>query len=326
MPCRLRALHLCYSDSMRAMIINRLGEPDVFEQVDMPVPAPGPGEVLIRVAAVGINPVDWKTRQRGGSLGPDPQFPLIIGWDVSGTVAGLGAGVTAFGVGDEVYGLVGFPGRGDAYAEFTAKPANHVSGKPAGLSHVEAAALPLAALTAWQGLLEFAQLQARQRVLVHAAAGGVGHLAVQIAKARGAYVIGSPSTRNHGFLRDLGCDEMIDYTQAPFETQVEPVDVVLDCYGADTGVRALSLVRPGGALVSIAGAVPTEAAVARRVRTARILVRPSAEHLAAIADLVARGQLRPTIEAVFPLERVADAHRQLELGRTRGKIVLEVGS
>jgi NADPH:quinone reductase-like Zn-dependent oxidoreductase len=311
-------------DTMMAVRLHAYGGPEtlVYERVARPVAEPG--QVLVRVGAVGVNPVDWKTRAGRGMAGNLPQPPLITGWDIAGRVVALGEGVREFSVGDAVFGMVGFPGLGAAYAEYVAAPAGHLAHAPASADELTAAALPLAALTVWQALFDAADLRGGQRALIHAAAGGVGHLAVQLARWKGAYVIGVASARNHGFLRELGAAETIDYTAAPFESQVADVDVVLDAAGGDTTPRSYAVLRPGGIVVSIAGGGDQAAAAARGVRSASILVKPSAAQLAEIARLVDAGLLRPTIDRVLPLSAAAEAHAYGELGRTRGKIVLRV--
>src|ERR1700754_3211933 len=206
---------------MRVIMQRTTGGPEVLELGEAEIPRPLPTEVRVRVAAAGVNPVDWKTRSGAGMaavLGPPP---FTVGWDVAGTVDAVGPGVTRFAGGGAVFGMPWIPRQGAASAEFATAPSRHFAPRPAGLSEVAAAGLPLAGLTAWQCLVDVAAVQPGQRVLVHAAAGGVGHLAVQIAKARGAYVIGTARAEKHSFLRSLGTDEAIDYTAAPFEQQVE---------------------------------------------------------------------------------------------------------
>ena len=229
---------------MRAITQQALGGPEVLELVDLPQPEPTPTEVLVRVAAAGVNPVDWKVRLRGGLLG---EPPFTVGWDVAGTVEALGFGVTRFAVGDRVFGMPRFPREAAAYAEYVTSPSRQLARIPEGLSDVEAAALPLAGLTAWQALVETADVQPGQRVLVLGAAGGVGHLAVQIAKARGAYVIGTARSAKHGFLAELGADEAVDYSLGPVEEAVGDVDVVLDLVGSEAtapGARDVATRRP----------------------------------------------------------------------------------
>jgi NADPH:quinone reductase-like Zn-dependent oxidoreductase len=286
----------------------------------------GADDVLIRVHAAGINPVDWKTRKGQGVAHLMPGFPLILGWDVSGVVVEVGAAVSGLHPGDDVYGMLHFPQPGAAYAEYASAPAAHVARKPGSIDHIHAAALPLAALTAWQALFDTAALQPGQRVLVHAGSGGVGHLAIQLAKWRGATVLTTTSAKNAEFVRSLGADEVIDYTIAPFEQAARELDLVLDCVGGDVSARSLAVLRPGGLLVSILG-IPdglTKKAIALGLRAKGMLVRPDQQQLIQLAQLVDNGQLHPVIAAVFPLAQAAQAHELGELGRTVGKLVLQV--
>ncbi|MFI2078014.1 NADP-dependent oxidoreductase [Streptomyces triculaminicus] len=313
---------------MRAISQNAPGGPDVLELVETDRPEPGPTEILVRVHAAGVNPVDWKSRDRG-VLVSGAATPFTLGWDVAGVVEAVGAGVTLFAPGDEVYGMPRFPHAAGAYADYVTAPARHFAHQPAGLGHVGSAALPLAALTAWQALVDTADIRPGRRVLVHAAAGGVGHLAVQIAKARGAYVIGTAREPKHAFLRDLGADELVDYSQQDFAEVVHDVDVVLDTIGGDYVHRSLRTLRPGGTLVTIVPpdeTFPAEAARAAGVRATFVLVEPDRTGLREIAALVESGQLRVEVDAVFPLEEAAKAHELGERGRTTGKIVLTVAS
>jgi len=311
---------------MRAISQDSFGTSDVLKEVDVPVPTPGVSEILVAVHAAGVNPTDWFNRARGSSL----RTPHVLGWDVSGVVEAVGFGVTLFKTGDEVFGMLPYPGGVGSHAEYVTAPARAFALKPAGITHVQAGALPLAALTAYQALVDTADIQPGQRVLIHAAAGGVGHLAVQIAKARGAYVIGTASAAKHDFLRSLGADELIDYTKVDFTEAVHDVDVVLDPISSDADARARSLavVRSGGTIVSLIPVplAPEElAAIAERsVRFESLLVEADHAGMQAIADLAESGELRPHIEATFPLEDAAKAHTLGETRRTTGKIVLTV--
>ncbi|MET7360680.1 NADP-dependent oxidoreductase [Streptomyces sp. NPDC005562] len=310
---------------MRAVSPRAWGAPENLVPVEVDRPEPGLTEILVRVHAAGVNPVDWKTRAEGtfGTWGDTP----ILGYDVSGVVEEVGPGVTLYQPGDAVFGMPRFPEQTGGYAEFVAAPARRFAPKPAGLSHVEAAALPLAALTAWQGLVETAGLRAGQRVLIHAAAGGVGHLAVQIAKAHGAYVIGTAREEKHAFLRGLGADEVIDYTRVDFTEAVRDVDIVLDGVGGAYGARSLEVIRPGGHLVTLPdpGGLPDQdRARELGVHTGWTIVEPDRAGLLEIARLVDEGKLRVEIDTVLPLEEAAKAHARGEQGRTQGKIVLRV--
>jgi NADPH:quinone reductase-like Zn-dependent oxidoreductase len=297
---------------MRAIIQHESSGPITL--TDVPKPAPLPTEVLVRVHAAGVNPVDWKTRAGSGMAGLQT-FPFINGWDVSGVVEEVGFGVTTLKPGDEVYGMPRFPHAAGAYAEYVTAPSRHFARKPKGLTHVEAAALPLAALTAWQILIDTADLQPGQKVLVTAAAGGVGHFAVQIAKAHGAYVIGTAREPKHAFLKDLGADEVIDYTRGDYEGT--DVDVFVDLVGGASPAP----VRGGGLFVGVPSGVDT---VHRDdIRISPILVEPDRAGLEAITALVEAGELRVHVDATFPLEDAGKAHALGEAGRTQGKIVLE---
>ncbi|MGG8408120.1 NADP-dependent oxidoreductase [Streptomyces sp. 12297] len=306
---------------MRAVVVNQWGGPETLTVAELDRPEPGLGEVLVRVHAAGVNPVDWKTRASGALIewGPLP----AVGWDVSGTVEAVGPGVGVFSPGDEVFGMPLFPRQAGGYAEYVVAPARHLAPKPASLTHVEAAALPLAALTAWQALVDTADVRPGQRVLVHAAAGGVGHFAVQIAKARGAYVIGTASAAKHDLVRSLGADEVIDYRAVRFEDEVSDVDVVLDGLGGETAQRSLKVLRAGGRLITLPGPgdVPAETG---GVLAQWVLVEPDHLGLREIAALVQRGELKPLVDTVIPLAEAARAHELGEQGRTTGKIVLSV--
>ncbi|XVV08040.1 NADP-dependent oxidoreductase [Actinosynnema sp. CA-248983] len=309
---------------MRAILQNGVGGTEVLEQVEVDRPTAGPGKIVVKVHAVGINPVDWKVRQNGYWY----TTPLIPGWDVSGVVTEVFPGENRFKVGDEVFGLPGFPDVGGGYAEYVTAPARHFARKPDRLDHVEAAALPLAVLTAWQSLREAAEARAGQRVLVHAAAGGVGHLAVQLAKSLGAHVIGTASAGKHELLRDLGADELVDYRTEDFTT-MEPVDVVLDLIGGDDYVeRSLRVLKRGGTYVSVVNPFVLDEVRPKAeplgVRVEAVMVTADHAVLEHVADLVDKGELRVIVAETFPLDEVAKAHELGEAGRTTGKIVLTV--
>jgi NADPH:quinone reductase-like Zn-dependent oxidoreductase len=309
------------TSSMRVITQDVLGGPEVLRLAEVDRPEPGLSEILVRVHAAGLNPADWKQRARSAFLGPPP---FVLGWDVSGVVEATGFGVTLFKPGDEVFGMLPFPRGAGSHAEYVTGPARAFAAKPGSVSHVQAAALPLAALTAWQALADTAQLPAGQRVLIHAAAGGVGHLAVQIAKARGAYVIGTASAANHDLARSLGADELIDYHAADFAEVVADADVVLDTVGGDYPARSLRTMRPGGVLICLLrfpAEVATEAA-RRGVRAEAMLVEADRGGMTAIADLVAQGKLRPVIAGTFPLADAAKAHELGDGGHVAGKLVL----
>ncbi|MEZ0110102.1 NADPH:quinone reductase-like Zn-dependent oxidoreductase [Catenulispora sp. EB89] len=316
--------------TMRAIVQDEFGGPEVLKLVRIPKPEPLPTEVLVRVHAAGINPVDWKTRAGSGMAGVLGAPPFVLGWDVSGVVEAVGFGVTTLEVGDEVYGMPWFPRAANGYSEYVTAPARQFARKPETATHEQAAAVPLAALTAWQALVDTAKVQAGQRVLVHAAAGGVGHFAVQLAKHAGAHVVATASAGRHEWLREIGADEVIDYTAVRFEDAVQDLDVVIDLVGDahdKTSLRSVQTLRPGGLLVAIpAGVSPelAEAAAERGVRVTPFLVEPDGPALAAIAGLIDAGHVAVEVEAVFPLEQAGEAHVRGEAGRSRGKLVLRI--
>ncbi len=314
------------TETMKAARIHQYGSPDVLNYEDAPRPSPAAGEVLVKVHAAGINPVDWKTRAGSGmSARYGEAFPLIVGWDISGVVEAVGSGAATFKAGDAVFGMARFPDIGSAYAEYVAVPQQHLALKPKNIDHVQAAAFPLAVLTAWQALFEAGNLVSGERLLIQGAAGGVGHLAVQLAKWKGAYVIGTGSTANIEFLRELGVDEAVDYSAVRFEDVVQPVDLVLSCVGGDLLNRSLASVKNGGRLVSIAGKPDEQEAEKRHITAVGILVRPVESHLNAIADLIAAGHLKTTVTQVFALAEADKAHAFAENRQLRrGKIVLQV--
>ncbi|MDP4503084.1 NADP-dependent oxidoreductase [Nonomuraea turcica] len=311
---------------MKAISQDALGGPEVLKMVEVDRPEPGPTEVLVRVEAAGLNPTDWKTRESGGLLSTPP--PFILGYDVSGVVEASGIGQALYKPGDEVFGMLQYPDGHGAFAEYVTAPSRHFVRKPATLDHVQAAAIPLAALTAYQGLVDVAGLKGGQRVLIHAAAGGVGHLAVQIAKARGAYVIGTASAAKHDFVRGLGADELIDYRTEDFSEIVRDVDVVLDTICGDYGPRSLRTMRKGGTIVSLALSLfdrgVHDVAKDLGLRSETMLVEPDQAGMRAIAALVEAGRLRVEVAAALPLADAAKAHELGETNRTTGKIVLTV--
>jgi NADPH:quinone reductase-like Zn-dependent oxidoreductase len=311
--------------TMRAIRQDVLGGPEVLTLTEVDRPEPGFSQLLVRVHAAGLNPTDWKHRANRIFLGPPP---FTLGWDVSGTVEQTGFGVTIFKPGDEVFGMVPYPHGVGSHAEYVTAPARAFARKPPAIDHVQAGALPLAALTAWQALVDTAGVRPGQRVLIHAAAGGVGHLAVQIAKARGAYVVGTASAGHHDLVRSLGTDEMIDYRSADFADAVSDIDVVLEVIGGDYPERSLRVLRPGGILVSLLPFPPgvREAAAERGVRAEVMLVEADHAGMTAIADLVTAGKLRPVIAATFPLAQAAKAHELGDSGHVAGKLVLTMPS
>ncbi|GFZ86903.1 NADP-dependent oxidoreductase [Nesterenkonia alkaliphila] len=311
---------------MKAVRQEVFGGPEVLQLVEVPRPQPGISEVLVRVHAAGVNPTDWKHRAARRFLGNPP---YTLGWDVSGTVEEMGLGVTIHKPGDEVYGMLRYPHGAGSHAEYVIAPARALVPKPAGLNHVQAGAIPLAALTAWQSLVDTAGLGPGDRVLIHAAAGGVGHLAVQVAKARGAYVIGTASAGKHGFVQGLGADEMVDYRHTDFTEVVKDVDVVLDTIGGDYQLRSLECLRQGGTLVSLLPK-PAEGLYEKArqlgVRVELILAEADRAGMQAVSELVETDKLKVTIADTFPLAEAARAHEAGETGRTTGKLVLTVAA
>lgn len=315
---------------MKAIVLTEAGPAENLALQELPVPQPGAGEVLIKTKAIGINPVDVKTRKGGAFYGRMKESaPVILGWDLAGDVVAAGPGVTAFTPGDRVFGMINFPGHGRAYAEYATAPAAHLARIPDTVSYTDAAATTLAALTAWQVLVQQAKLQAGQRVLIHAAAGGVGHFAVQIARHLGATVYGTASAANADFLKVLGVDRFIDYTTDDFAAIATDIDIVLDPIGGDTTVRSLDVMKPGGVLVSIVGGAkePVVATANEKGITAKnYLVQSSGADMQELSDLLGAGRLQPTVSHLYAFAQIRDAHRQLETGRTRGKVVVSVGA
>jgi NADPH:quinone reductase-like Zn-dependent oxidoreductase len=335
---------------MKAIICDSYGGPEVLELADdIPVPQPGPNGVLVRVHASSVNPVDWKLRL--GLLAPlwDLRFPVIWGCDFSGVIEKTGSAATLFKVGDEVYGFkhgkVAKTYRG-TYAEYAVVPENTLAHKPAKLSHEEAAAIPLAALTAWQAMVNLGKLKAGSKVLIHAGAGGVGVMAIQIAKAMGAYVAATASTSNQGLLRELGADLTIDYAHEKIEDKISGYDLVLDGLGKSVWPASFKALRSGGRLVTLTLPLPQPpsgklkffgtimsnvvaywlSGMVRRKWLWAVQVQPRGGELEKITELVDAGKLRPVIEKVYPLEQIAEAHRMSEKGHVRGKLVVRISN
>jgi len=316
--------------TMRALVIDRPGSPEELHLADVPVPVPVLDELLVRVVAAGVNPIDAKTRSGKGVSAAITGYPVVLGNDFSGVVVRSPYEGFALKPGDEVYGMARVPRTGGTYAEYVAVTALSVTRKPARLSHVEAAALPVAALTAWGMVVEMAAAKPGQRMLVHAGSGGVGHLAIQIAKSFGVHVTATGSTGSLDFLRELGADDVIDYTTTRFEEQVRDLDAVIDLIGNvhdNTGSRSLGVIRPDGILVNApTGSWPTmaEEAAAAGIRATGYKVSSDARTLDRISALMDSGAVRVHVDRVFALAEGAAAHHVVEAGHTRGKIVLRV--
>jgi NADPH:quinone reductase-like Zn-dependent oxidoreductase len=314
--------------AMKAFTLNKTGDTSHSEIQLLNIPEINADEVLIKVKAMSINPVDVKTRQGYGLYSRLKDLnPIVLGWDVAGVVEMVGASASPFKVGDEVFGMVNFPGNGRTFAEYVAAPASQLAIKPLNISFEEAAASALAALTAYQVLVKKAKIQRFQKVLISAASGGVGHFAAQLAKYLDAYVIGTSSEKNRGFVLGLGVDEHVDYTGDALETKVGHVDFAFDAVGGNNIERLLPLVKKGGSFISIAAA-PSEYAKSFAatfgINIQFVLVESSGEDMKVIAELLSRGKLKPFISKVFTFEQMGDAHLAVETGRTVGKVVVTI--
>ena len=309
--------------TMKAIVIHEYGGPEVLKYESALRPEPKEDEILIRVMAASVNPVDVAIRSGKYAKYFHTKLPLIPGMDAAGIVEKTGAGITKFKTGDPVYAFFTLANEG-GYAQFVIAKESEVSAKPKSLTYEEAAAVPAVGSTAWQALVETAKLMPGQTVLIHGGSGGVGHCAIQIAKAKGARVIATASTANQGFLKKVGADQAIDYTTTKFETVVKDVDVVLDAVGGDTLTRSYSVVKKGGIIVTIADE-PNEAALKERgIRGASISAVPKASVLEELTKLIEAKKLTPVVSKTFPLSEVATAQEAIATGHTRGKIILKV--
>ena len=308
------------TETMKAIQIHQFGGPEVLKLDTVAPPEPGPHQVLVRVHAAGVNPADWKLRE--GQFGEVP-FPAIMGNDFSGEIEALGPDVTEFRVGEAVFGSVAE--ESGSYAEYCLAPTSQIIEKPASLDHIQAAAVPVPAMTAWQALFDEAKLRAGQKILIHAAAGGVGNFAVQFAKWKGAYVIGTASAANADLVRQLGAHEVIDYRTTKFEDVVQDADVVFDTIGGETQERSWKVLNRGGVLVSIVQPPSAETASARGVRG--VFMREDAkrnDELIQIAKLLASGQIKISVETILPLSEARKAQELSQSGHAQGKIVLTI--
>lgn len=312
---------------MKAIILKSFGNADQLELAGIPLPVLRDGEVLVDVKAISINPVDVKSRKGKGQaarLQEDP--PMILGWDISGIITETNNNnPEGFKKGDEVFGMINLPGLGKAYAEFVAAPAAHLAIKPVNRSHEECAAASLAAMTAWQALHHQANVIAGQKVLIHAASGGVGHYAVQMAKYLGAYVIGTSSAANRDFVLSIGADEHIDYTAQPFEDAAPEVDIILDTIGGDNIDRSLHILKPGGTIVALPSGISesvTEKAAAQGKKGIFFFVRSNSNDMTRIASLLKNGTIKSHISKIFRFDQIREAHRHMESGKTVGKLVV----
>jgi len=306
---------------MKALRYHEYGGPEVLKIEDAPVPEPSEGQIQVKVSGSGVNPVDWKLREGNLKAYFPVQFPATSGREFSGTVSKLGPGVTEFSIGDEVYGL----GSTGTCAEYGLASVDATALKPVSMDLPDAAAVPLAGLTAWQAIFDLADLKAGQRILVQAAAGGVGTFAVQFAKWKGAYVIGTASTKNHHLLHELGVDEVIDYRKTDYSEVLKDIDVVLEAAGGEENMRkSLSVLKKGGILVSITTQEPTEEALAQGKRADYLFMKPNTGQLRQIANLIQDLQVRPVISSVVPFQEAVDAQKESQTGHVVGKLVIDV--
>jgi len=308
---------------MKAIRIHEFGGPEVLKYEEAPQPSPEVDEVVIKVHASGVNPIDLKIRAGLAQKKFPVHLPLIPGWDVSGEIEEVGGDIINFRKGDEVYSRPD-PTRDGTYAEYVAVKANQINLKPKSIDHVKAAAVPLAGLTAWQALFDHGELEEGQKILIHGATGGVGSYAVQLAKWKGAYVIGTTSAKNIDFLMDLNADEAIDYNNENFENKVKGVDLVIDLIGGDTQKRSLKIIKNGGRLITTVAPQYKELAKEKNIHLESFMAQSDPEDLEQIAALIDQGKLKPKVEKVMHLKDAVKAHELLENGSVKGKIVLEV--
>jgi NADPH:quinone reductase-like Zn-dependent oxidoreductase len=308
---------------MKAITIREFGGPEVLKMEEVPIPKPSSDEVLIKIYASGVNPIDWKIRKGLRKERFPTKFPLILGWDVSGVVQEVGKDVKDLKAGDEVYGRPD-PTKNGTYAEYIAVKANEISIKPKTINHIEAAGVPLAGLTAWQGLFDHGHLEKNQRVLIHAASGGVGTFAVQFAKWKGAYIIGTTSSENVDFVKQLGADEVIDYKKEKFDEKVENIDLVFDTLGGEIQKNSLKVLKKGGILITTLKPENEEAAKEKDIHIEGYMAQSKPLDLKKIAGLIDAGKVKIIVAKVFPLEDAAKAQSLSEEGHTVGKIILQV--
>lgn len=315
---------------MKAIVLEQFGGIEHLVEKEIEKPGIKNSEVLVKVKAISINPVDVKVRSRKAPLAESlVQYnPLILGWDISGVVVETGNEVTSFKAGDEVFGMVNFAGHGKAYAEYVAAPAEHLALKPENITHIEAAASTLAALTAWQAFDSYGKLRSTDKVLIHAAAGGVGHFAVQIAKYIGAYVIATSSTANRDFVMELGANEHIDYKTDHFEDILHDIDFVLEVIGGDNFQKSVQVLKPFGTIVALPSGHSLEDERLAREKNLHacyfMSVYSSGKDMQKIASLLKKGIIKPHISHVFAFSDIGKAHEQIETSRTIGKIVVEL--
>lgn len=306
--------------NMHAMRIHKFGGPEVIQDELLAIPDPGDEEILVRIEAASVNPVDYKIRE--GKFLSDDALPLTLGRDLSGVIEACGTRARDVGKGQAVFALLGND-RG-AYAQHVVLKPGEWAPKPANISHVEAAAVPLAALTAWQGLIDQGALKKGQRVLIHGGAGGVGHFAIQIAKAKGAWVATTCAKEDFDFVRSIGADQAVDYKSEKFEDLLSDIDLVYDLIGGDTQERSFQVLKRGGTLISTLQEPDKAKALAKGLKVAHYMAKPDAGELKEIAALIERGKIRPVVDATYGLADAGKAERALASGHVRGKIVLTV--
>ncbi len=315
---------------MKAIILKEAGGVENLQLVDIERPILQPNEVLIKVVSIGINPVDVKARVYEGVLSWifEDERPAILGWDISGEIVEIGNDVTNFKIGDPVFGLVNFFGKGKGYAEYVPAPADHLALKPNSVTHQQAAASAMVASTAYQALVDVAKIKKGDKVLIHGASGGVGHAAIQIAKYFGAYVVGTSSTKNRDFVLSLGADEHIDYTCENFVEKVRDVDIVLDTIQGQTLLSSVDIVRPNGTIVTLpTPEIPQEVkekGEKKQVNIEFLMVASKKETIKTIAQLLEKGDLKLHIHKSFPFEDMAKAHLEVETNRVVGKVVVTI--
>lgn len=314
---------------MKIAQIHAWGNNDVVKIDTVDQPTIQDNEVLVAVHAAGVNPIDWKVREGYFADPATEHFPMPMGWDFSGTIVAVGKQATEYKIGDEVFGLIRFPQPAGCFAEFVAAPVNEIAHKPTNLTHEQAAGVPLVALTAWQALFATTQLKPQQVVLVHAGAGAVGQMAIQIAKWKGATVIATGSSASKDFLLSLGADFVIDYQSEKFETTVSNIDLVLDLVGGDITMRSLSTLKPGGCLICFTQPITPDVAkmaTQKAIQAQFTIVTPNGQQLHQLAELLTAGILKTNIERTFPLAQIKDALTLQQSGRCHGKVILSIKS
>lgn len=314
---------------MQAVILKQFGGIENLIPTELPQPIVTPGEVLIKTQAISINPVDIKTRLgEAQAVNIENENPIILGWDISGTITATGTDVQDFKPGDQVFGTIRFPGHGKAYAQYITAPATQLTHKPANITHPEAAAATLAALTAWKALVTYGNIRPGQKILIHGASGGVGHYAVQLARHFGAYVIGTASAPNREFVLQLGANQFIAYNTQSFEKILHNCDLIIDSVGGENFARSLTVLKPGGTIINLPSNKATQAKTLAEQNHIKnfhqMQIESNGETLKSIATLLHTGKLRSHISHTFPFSQIPQAHLQMESGKTTGKITIQL--